>query len=97
MEKVLIGRAADRQVKVHAVACSLRVRLGHERTNYPHVIGDLTGGHTEEGEAICRFHGVAVGVIDLELAVGVFVVDLIDIETHRLQSLSQSLKKFART
>ena len=92
-EQVLVLGAADRQVKVHAVAGAFRVRLGHERADHAQVIGDLAGGHAKERESIRRGHGVAVGVIDLELAIGVFVVDLIDLEIHRLQRLGQAFEE----
>ena len=82
---------------MHTVAGALRIGLGHERADHAHVVGDLAGGHAEEGEAVRRLHGVAVGVVDLELAVGVFVVDLIDVEAHRLQRFSQALEEFPRT
>ncbi len=81
---------------MHAIAGTLGVWLGHERADHAHVIGDLAGSHAEERETVRRFHGVAVGVIDFELAVGVFVIDLIDVETHWLQGFSQALEEFPR-
>jgi hypothetical protein len=83
-------------VKVHAVAGALGVGLGHERADHAQVVGDLAGGHAEEGETVGRGHGVAVGVVDLELAVGVFVVDLIDLEIHRLQRFGQAFEEHPR-
>ncbi|MDT4827883.1 hypothetical protein FQZ97_612450 [compost metagenome] len=95
MEEVPVAGAGDRQVEVHAVAGALRIGLGHEGADHAHVVGDLAGGHAEEGEAVRRFHRVAVGVVDLELAVRVLVIDLVDVEAHRLQSLGQAFEEFA--
>ncbi|MNG72052.1 hypothetical protein D3C79_304680 [compost metagenome] len=96
MEQVVVAAAGQRQVKMHAVARAPGIGLGHEGADHAEVVGDLAGGHAEEGEAVGRLHGVAVGVVDLELAVGVLVVDLVDVEAHRLQRLGQALEEQPR-
>ena len=78
---------------MHPVTGTFGIWLGHERADHPHIVRNLSGSHAEEREAVCRLHGVAVGIVDLELAVGVFVIDLIDLEANGLQGFSQALQE----
>ena len=71
---------AHGHVHVHAIARAVAEGLGHEGADQPHVVGDLGGGHLEADELVGRGQAVAVGVVDLELAVAVFMVDLVHVE-----------------
>ncbi|MNC27722.1 hypothetical protein D3C75_759060 [compost metagenome] len=96
-EQVLALGAGNGEVKVHAVTSTLRIGFRHERANHAQIIGDLTGGHAKERESVSRLHRVAVGVVDLELAIGVFMVDLIDIEAHWLERFGELFEKLPGT
>ncbi len=95
-EQVLLT-VADAHVHVQAVARAVAEGLGHERADQTHVGGDLGRTHLEEGEVITGGQRVGVGVVDLELAVRVLVVDLVDINAHCSHRLGEPLEKSARS
>ena len=80
VEQVARVAIADRQMEVRAGPGAIRERLRHEARNEAHAVRDFGRGHLEEDVAVGGGQRVAVGVIHLELAVGVFMIDLIDVE-----------------
>ena len=95
LEQVLFA-VANAHVHVQAIARTIAERLGHERADQAHLIGDLGCAHLEEGVVVAGGQRVGVGVVDLELAVGVLVVDLIDVDADCAHRFRQPLKKRAR-
>ena len=86
---------ADAHVHVQAITRAIAKGLGHERANQSHLGRDLGRAHFEEGVMIARRQCIGVGVVDLELTIGIFMIDLINIDTHCAQRLCQSLQKRA--
>ena len=89
MEQVLRAAITDRDVKVRSGAGSVRKRLGHEGADHAHGVRDLAGRHLEQGVVVGRGQAVAVGKVDLELPIGVLMVDLVDIQPGHLQCTHQ--------
>ena len=82
---------------VHAVARTVTKRLWHEGTKHAVVVGDFAGGHAEKYKTIGRGQRVGIGVIQFELPIAVFVVDLIDVKADLLQAQDQILEERAIT
>ena len=102
-EAVLVGLVgeevglalADGHVDVHAVARPVGEGLGHEGADHAQVVGDLRGGHLEQQVVVGGGQAVGEGVVDLELAVGVLVVDLIDVHIHLTQAVGEGFEELA--
>jgi hypothetical protein len=54
---------------------------GHKRTDNTQIIGNFTCCHTEEGEHVRRVHGITIGIVNLKLAICIFMVNLVNIKT----------------
>ena len=65
---------------MHPAAGPVGERLGHEGADGPQLVGDFTGRHAKEDEPVRRSQSVREGEVDFELAVGVLVVDLINVD-----------------
>ncbi len=78
---------------MHAVAGAVRHGLGHERADHAHAVGDFPRAHPQQHKAVGGCQGVAELVVDLELAVGVLVVDLVDLKAHLLEAGHQLLQE----
>ncbi len=91
LEQVGAGfEARQRHVEVRAAAGTVGEGLGHEGGEVAAPLGEFADHEAEEGEAVG--HGQRVGVLEvgLELAVGVLVVEGIDVPAqpvHRLHDL----------
>ncbi len=66
------------KVNVQSAAGAVPERLGHVRGDGSVLLGDLGRRHLEEDRPVGGGESVLVVEIDLELAVGVFVIGLID-------------------
>ena len=86
---------ANRHMHVHAIAGPVGKWLGHERAHHAQIVGDFRRGHLEQQVMVSRGQTVGVGVIDFKLAIGVFVVNLIDVDVHLTQRLNQGFQKLA--
>ena len=93
MEQVLDLAVADRDVEMRARPGAIRERLGHERRDHAHRPRDFRGGHFHHDQAVGRAQRIAVGVVHFELAVGIFVVDLIDIDAHGPQCIDHCFEE----
>ncbi len=71
----------DRNMQMHAIAGTVTEWFWHIGTNHAQFIGDLAGRHLEHNEVICTFEAICVGIVNLELAISVFMVNLINIQT----------------
>ena len=76
-------------------AGAIRERLGHERAHHPHRTRDLGGRHLEQRVVVGGRQAIAVDEIDLELAVRILVIDLVDVEPGLLQRRHQPLEELA--
>ena len=92
VEEVLRRRVADREMEVRAGAGAVRERLRHEGRDETHRVRDLGRGHLQEHEPVGRCERVAVRVVDLELAVRVLVVDLVDVDADGARRLRQAIE-----
>jgi len=81
---------------VHATAGAMAKRLRHECAEEIHVTCDLARRHAEEDIPIGRGQRIRIRVVDLELTVRVFVIDLVDIEINRLQGGDEPFQEIAR-
>ena len=69
--------------------------FGMKRRDHAHLIGDLGRGHLEEDVAIGRRQRIGIGEVHFELAVRVFVIDLIDVDADRRAIASTSRSRNA--
>jgi hypothetical protein len=92
VEQVLATLIAHRDVEVRARARAVRERLGHEARDGTVLARDLRGGHLEQHEVVGRLQRVGVGEVDLELAVPVLVIDLVDVDADGSQRFGQFLE-----
>ena len=89
LKKIVALAVPDRHVDMAAGPGAVGHGLGHEGADHPELTGDLSGGHAEEHVAVGRGQCRGEGEVDLELAVGVLMVDLVDVESDRLQRAHQ--------
>ncbi len=82
---------------MHAAAGAVGERLGHEGADHAQLVGDFRSRHLEENNLVGAGQAIAVGIVDLELAVGVLVVGLIDVEATGNQVIHQLFQKLAAT
>ena len=78
---------------VHAAARAVAERFRHEGADQIHVARDFASRHAEQHKAISGGQCVCVGVVNLKLAVGILVINLVDIEIDRLQRCDEPLEK----
>src|SRR5262249_54015910 len=69
--------------------------LWHERADHPALASELSGRHAEENHPIGRGHCVCKSEVDFELPIGVFVIDLIYVQSNSAQSINELLDKCA--
>ena len=95
-EEVGIPLVGDREVHVHAAASPIAHRFRHERADDAALTRDLARRHPEEDHPVGGGERVCVGEVDLELAVRVLVVDLVDVEAGGLERGDELLDECAR-
>ena len=78
-----------------AAAGAVRERLRHEGRDHAVFVRDLAHRHFHEGEVIGRLQRLIVGEVDLELAVAVLVIYLVDIDTRRPQAAHHLVQRLA--
>ncbi len=72
-------------MEVRAAARAVRERLGHEGADHAVLAGDLAHRHLHQREVVGGGQRVGIGVVHLELAVRVLVVDLVDVDAGGAQ------------
>ena len=69
--------------------------LGMNVHHHPQRTRDLRGRHLEQRVIVRRGQAIAIDEIDLELAVRILVIDLVDVETGLLQRLPPAVGEIA--